>query len=80
MVEFAALETSSGYGKGDMVAGQRYATADGGGGAGGSSVVENGKGRAWYFGFISSFMLETGGAGRREKGVGEGGEGRERPR
>lgn len=32
-------------------------------------VVENGKGRAWYFGFISSFMLAMGGAVGRGKGV-----------
>lgn len=53
-----------------MVAGQRYAAADGGGGGG--SAVENGKGRTWYFGFISSFMLATG-WGSQERKTLEGG-------
>jgi len=47
-----------------MVAGQRYAAADGGDGA-----VENGKGRAWYFGFISSFIPATAGKRGGRRGI-----------
>jgi len=39
-----------------MVAGQRYATGDG---AGGWWRWRMAKSRAWYFGFISSFMSEN---------------------